>query len=320
VGGLIRVLANKAYKSLSVVVPVYNEEANVQPLVRGIIEAVRGLDLPFEVIIVDDGSRDRTFAALRELLPDTPELVAIRLRRNFGQTLALQAGFDRARGDAIITMDGDLQNDPRDIPRLLEPLSRGADVVSGWRKDRQDTLLLRKIPSWVANWLIRLVTRVPIHDQGCSLKAYRREVVQGLDLYSDMHRFIAILTMPSGASIAEIEVRHHPRVAGTSKYGFSRIFKVITDLLTIQMITWFRESPLRWFALLGAPFLVAAVVCVLLALATESSSVVMSSVALVTATSFASCLLCGLLGEVIIEAAGSRRGPRVVFREWREDR
>jgi glycosyltransferase involved in cell wall biosynthesis len=302
-----------------VVVPVFNEEANLQPLVRGILEAVRALGLPFEVIIVDDGSTDRTLAALRELLPDTPEIVVIALRRNFGQTLALQAGFDRARGEVIVTMDGDLQNDPRDIPRLLEPLSRGADVVSGWRKDRQDMLLVRKLPSWIANRLIRLVTRVPIHDQGCSLKAYRREVVQGLDLYADMHRFIAILTMPFGASIAEVEVRHHPRAAGTSKYGLSRVFKVIADLLAIEMITWFRESPLRWFALLGTPFLIATVLGVLVALSAGPSSVVMSSVALVTATSFASCLLCGLLAEAIIETAGSRRGLRVVLREWGRD-
>jgi glycosyltransferase involved in cell wall biosynthesis len=304
---------------LSVVVPVFNEEANVHPLVRTIVEAVRPLGLPFEVVIVDDGSTDGTLANLRELLPDTPELVVVRLRRNFSQTPALQAGFDRARGDVIVTMDGDLQNDPRDIPRLLEPLSRGADVVSGWRKGRQDTLLLRKIPSWIANGLIRLVTRVPIHDQGCSLKAYRREMVQGLDLYADMHRFIAVLTMSVGASIAEVEVRHHPRVAGTSKYGLSRVFKVITDLLTIQMITRFRESPLRWFALLGTPFLLATPLCILLALSAGPNAVVMSSVALVTATSFASCLLCGLLGEAIIEAGGSRRGPRPAARERRED-
>jgi glycosyltransferase involved in cell wall biosynthesis len=158
-------------KSLSIVVPVYNEEANLESLVHRIVGAIQPLGIPFEVIIVDDGSTDRTLALLRELLPDTPELVVVGLRRNFGQTLALQAGFDRARGDVIVTMDGDLQNDPADIPRLLEPLARGADVVSGWRKSRKDMLLLRKIPSWVANRLIRLVTRAPIHDQGCSLKA-----------------------------------------------------------------------------------------------------------------------------------------------------
>jgi hypothetical protein len=152
-------------------------------------------------------------------------------------------------------MDGDLQNDPRDIPRLLEEIERGADIVSGWRRERQDLLLLRKIPSWIANWIIRGATGVPIHDQGCSLKAYRREVIEGLDLYADMHRFIALLTMPMGTSIAEIQVRHHPRVAGTSKYGLGRVFRVLTDLVTIQMLTRFRESPIRWFALLGTPFL-----------------------------------------------------------------
>jgi glycosyltransferase involved in cell wall biosynthesis len=302
-----------------VVVPVFNEEENARPLVRGIVEAIRPTKLPSELIIVDDGSTDRTVAALRELLPDIPELVVIRLSQNFGQTQALQAGFDRARGDVIVTMDGDLQNDPRDIPRMLEELARGADVVSGWRKDRQDTLVVRKIPSWVANRLIRLVTGVTIHDQGCSLKAYRREVVRGLDLYADMHRFIGVLTMSLGTSVAEIEVRHHPRTAGISKYGLSRIFKVVADLFTIQMLTWFRESPLRWFALLGSPFLIAAGVSTILAFSMASGFVVMPAVAFLSATSFVSCLLCGLLGEAIIEAAGAGRAHRVALREWGEE-
>lgn len=305
-------------RSLSVVVPVFNENENVQPLIEEIVEAVQPLGLPFEVVMVDDGSSDGTVRVLRGLVSSTPELVVVSLRRNFGQTLALQAGFDRARGDAIVTMDGDLQNDPHDIPRLLEELSRGADVVSGWRKGRQDTLIVRTVPSWLANWLVRLVTGVKIHDQGCGLKAYRRDLVRRLDLYADMHRFIAILTMPLGASLVEIEVRHRPRVAGSSKYGLTRIFKVLLDLFTLQMLTRFRDRPGRWFGLLGSPFLVASLLSGTLMIFTRSG-VVLSAVALLTATTSVACFLFGLLGEWVIEEASRGQARRVLFREWGRD-
>lgn len=301
---------------MSVVVPVYNEEINVEPLVQGIAEAVRPLGLVFEIVIVDDGSNDGTLLALRGLMPSTPELTVVALRKNFGQTLALQAGLDQAHGDAIVTMDGDLQNDPRDIPSLVEELSRGADVVSGWRRMRQDTLILRKVPSWIANRLIRLVTGVEIHDQGCSLKAYRGEVVRGLDLYADMHRFIAILTMPLGASIAEVEVHHRPRVAGRSKYGISRTFRVLVDLFTVQMLTWFRDRPIRWFATTGFVFFVTALVAVCVALVNPGPNVVPAAISLLSATTFVSCLLFGLLGEFVVASSG-RRADRIVSREWR---
>jgi glycosyltransferase involved in cell wall biosynthesis len=204
----------------------------------------------------------------------------IALRRNFGQTPALQAGFDQARGDIIVTLDGDLQNDPGDIPKLIERIDAGADVVSGWRFDRQDTLVMRKVPSWIANRMIRWVTGVPVHDQGCSLKAYRAAVVRRLGLYSDMHRFITVMTMPLGAAIEEIGVRHHPRVAGTSKYGISRVFKVLADLLTIQLITRFRESPMRWFAWVGVPFLVASMIFAVASGFFMDGSIVMPTVSL----------------------------------------
>jgi glycosyltransferase involved in cell wall biosynthesis len=300
---------------VSVVAPLFDEEENARALVEGVVEALRPLAIPFELVVVDDGSRDGTLEVLRGLVPFIPELVVVALRRNFGQSLALQAGLDRARGDVIVTMDGDLQNDPRDIPRLLDALRRGADVASGWRRRRQDTLLLRKIPSWVANHLIRLVTGVRIHDQGCSLKAYRREVVRGLDLYGDMHRFIAVLAMSVGATLAEVEVRHHPRVAGESKYGLSRTFKVIADLFTIEMLVWFRERPLRWFALLGAPFLALALLLAVAPPLAGASSPVLASVALVAALTFGSCLLVGLLAEAVIETAGHGGSRRVVFHE-----
>lgn len=302
-------------RSFSIVVPVYNEQENAAPLVRGIVDAARPIGRPFELIVVDDGSRDATLETLRGLVAETPELVVVALRRNFGQTLALQAGLDRARGEAIVTMDGDLQNDPQDIPRLLEGLERGADVVSGWRKDRQDAVVLRKIPSWIANRLIRLVTRINIHDQGCSLKAYRADVIRGLDLYADMHRFIAVLTLPLGASIAEIEVRHHPRTAGASKYGISRTFKVLADLFTVQMLTWFRERPMRWFTLMGIPFLAASGLATLGVLVAENT-VVPAALALITGTSFLACILLGLLAEFVLATSGptSRRVVRELGR------
>jgi glycosyltransferase involved in cell wall biosynthesis len=302
--------------SLSVVVPVFNEEDNAEPLVRGIANSVRPLGLPLEIVVVDDGSSDETVPRIQALLASTPELALVCLRRNFGQTLALQAGLDRTRGDVIVTMDGDLQNDPRDIPRLLEEISRGADVVSGWRKERKDKLVLRKIPSWVANRLIRWITRVPIHDQGCSLKAYRGSVVRGLDLYGDMHRFIAVLTLPLGAAIREIEVTHHPRVAGTSKYGISRVLKVLADLFTIQMLTRFRENPIRSFGALGLIFLAAAAVAGIAAVVSWPGTIVMPAVTVLCSLSFLSCVFYGLLGEAIVESAGRGRTRRTLYRSW----
>jgi glycosyltransferase involved in cell wall biosynthesis len=304
---------------VSVVVPVFNERDNVAPLVSGVAGVLRPCSTPFEVIVVDDGSTDGTLRALVGLMPDVPELVVVSLRRNFGQTPALQAGFDRARGEVIVTMDGDLQNDPRDIPRLLEEIERGADIVSGWRRRRQDLLLRRKLPSLVANWIIRCATGVPIHDQGCSLKAYRRRVVEGLDLYADMHRFIAVLAMPMGTSVTEIEVQHHPRVSGVSKYGLWRVFRVLTDLLAIQMLTRFRESPIRWFALLSAPFLLGAFLAALAAFWSEEESLVLATVAVLGGTTFASCILFGLFGEVVTEEASPERASRLVLREWGAD-
>jgi glycosyltransferase involved in cell wall biosynthesis len=301
--------------TLSVVVPVFDEEGNARALVERLVTALRPLGIAFELVVVDDGSRDATLQILRDLVPSVPELVVVALRRNFGQTLALQAGLDRARGDVIVTMDGDLQNDPADIPRLLEVLAGGADVVSGWRRERQDALVLRKVPSWIANRLIRGVTGVRIHDQGCSLKAYRADVVRALDLYGDMHRFIAVLTMPIGARIEEVEVHHNPRTAGTSKYGISRTLKVIGDLFTIQMLTWFRERPLRWFALLGVPFLGLALAAAGIALLAGSSAPVYTTVALVAVMTFGSCLLVGLLGEIALGALGRGAARRIVHRE-----
>jgi len=300
---------------LSVVVPVFDEEPNLERLVHEILEALRPLKRRFELIVVDDGSRDGSRAILARLAREERSLTVVGLRRNYGQTTALQAGLDRARGDIVVTMDGDLQNDPRDIHRLLERIDRGADVVSGWRRQRQDDLL-RTIPSRIANGMIRWITGVPIHDQGCSLKAYRREVVRQLDLYGDMHRFIAILTLPYGVRIDEIEVHHRPRVAGASKYGISRTLKVLIDLLSIKMLTTFRERPLRWFALLGAPFLLLAIAAGASSLFGPQGYVVFTTVAFLGATSFAGCLLLGLLAESVLASASPVHQRRVLAREW----
>jgi glycosyltransferase involved in cell wall biosynthesis len=300
-------------RSVSVVVPVFNEVENVRQLVHEIVQTLRPMGMPSEVVIVDDASTDGTLSELRALLPTTPELVVIELRRNFGQTLALLAGLDRSSGDAVVTMDGDLQNDPADVPMMLRELSKGADVVSGWRKHRQDGFLLRRIPSWAANWLIRSISGIPIHDQGCALKAYRSELVDLLDLYGDMHRFIGMLTIPLGARLVEVEVSHRPRVAGSSAYGTSRIWKVLADLLTMQMLTRFRERPSRWFALLGLPFLAMGLIALSLPFAVGASVVVPATVAFISLTTFSFCVLVGILGEAALESSGG--SSNVICRE-----
>jgi glycosyltransferase involved in cell wall biosynthesis len=232
---------------VSVVVPLYNEEDSVGPLVDAVRSAL-GSSFPWELLLVDDGSRDCTADRVSEQARADPRIRLIRLARNYGQTQAMQAGFDAARGSAVVSMDGDLQNDPEDIPRLLAALEAGNDLVAGYRLKRQDKLLTRKVPSWVANRLIRFITGVSIRDNGCSLKAYRRSTLERMRLYSDMHRFLpAFAAATAGARIAEIPVRHHPRRFGASKYGLSRILKILADLLTLTMISWFRERPLLLF-------------------------------------------------------------------------
>lgn len=232
---------------LSVVVPLYNEEENVPHLVAAVREALA--DHPsWELLLVDDGSGDGTVARVREASSSDPRIRLLELARNYGQTQAMQAGFDYARGEVVVTMDGDLQNDPRDIPLLLETLDRGYDLVTGYRKRRKDAFITRKIPSFVANRIIAALTGVRVRDNGCSLKAYRRSVLRQLDLYSDMHRFLPALAAASAAArIAEVPVRHHPRRFGESKYGLSRIAKIAADLITIKMISSFREAPLALF-------------------------------------------------------------------------
>jgi glycosyltransferase involved in cell wall biosynthesis len=227
---------------VSVIVPVHNEEDNVKPLCAAVVRALGELPQTWELIVVDDGSRDQTYPRLKELAASEPRLKLVELRRNYGQTAALSAGFDHARGKVVIPMDGDLQNDPVDIVKLLEKLDEGYDVVSGWRRNRQDNFL-RRLPSRMANWLIGRVTGVRLHDYGCTLKAYRREILDETRLYGEMHRFLPALAYQAGARITEIEVRHHPRTAGRSKYGIGRTFKVLLDLLTVKFLSVWSTKP-----------------------------------------------------------------------------
>ena len=240
-----------AEMDLSVVVPVYNERDSAEPLCRALHEALSKLGRTYEIVLVDDGSSDGTWERLVEMAGRYPHVRLIRLRRNFGQTAAMSAGFDLARGRVVVTLDADLQNDPADIALLLERVDAGADVVSGWRKDRKDKLITRRLPSVLANALISRITGVHLHDYGCTLKAYRREVLQGVRLYGEMHRFIPALASWVGGRLEEVVVRHHPRRYGISKYGISRTSRVILDLITVKFILHYSRGPIQIFGRIG---------------------------------------------------------------------
>ncbi len=237
--------------ALSVFLPVYNEESNLPPLHAKLDEALKALGRTAEIIYVDDGSTDGSLKVLRELARLDNRVRVVALRRNYGQTAAMAAGIDAACGDVLIPMDADMQNDPADIARLLEKLDEGYDVVSGWRKNRQDKLITRKIPSMLANRLISWIGGVPLHDYGCSLKAYRRESIEDVRLYGEMHRFIPIYASWAGARVAEIPVEHHARTMGKSKYGLSRTLKVVFDLMTIKFMASYQTKPLYIFGSAG---------------------------------------------------------------------
>ena len=294
---------------LSVVAPLYNESQNVAPLVEWILEALDSYPGIFEVILVDDGSRDDTWERVSAAAVADPRVLGIALGRNAGQTAAMMAGFDHARGRVVVSLDGDLQNDPRDIPTLLEKLDEGYDLVCGWRERRQDKFLLRKVPSWVANRIIRRLTGVPITDNGCSLKAYRRELLDRISLYAEQHRFIPALSASVGARITEMPVRHHARRFGESKYGISRTLKVLVDLLTLKMITTFRSRPLVGFGTLAVPMVVGALLFAVMAViaATEfrpskAEALVFPGSALICAAAAFYLLMLGLVAEVALNA------------------
>lgn len=236
--------------TLSIVIPLFNEEDNIKELHEKLKKTLDSLNKEYEILFIDDGSTDKTLSILEEIQSHDKRVLVLSLRRNFGQTAAFAAGFDFARGDVIFTMDGDLQNDPADIPKLLE-LMKDNDLVSGWRKKRKDPFLTRRLPSRIANWLISNVTGVKLHDYGCSLKAYRRDVIKNLKLYGEMHRFIPAVASWYGVRIAEVETVHYPRLRGSSKYGISRTIKVVLDLITVKFLQSFSTKPIQFFGPIG---------------------------------------------------------------------
>lgn len=236
---------------ISVVIPLYNEEDSIAELYRQLTAALEGYGQPYEVIVVDDGSQDSSFARLQEIYARDKRWRVVRLRRNFGQTAGFAAGFDLARGEVVITLDADLQNDPADIPLLMAKMTEGYDIVSGWRVQRKDMFLSRRLPSLIANRLISKTTGVLLHDYGCSLKAYRREVVKNLRLYGELHRFVPAIASWMGVSIAEVPVNHRARAHGHSKYGISRTFRVMLDLITVYFLLSYSTRPIHVFGGVG---------------------------------------------------------------------
>ncbi len=299
---------------LSVVVPIYNEEESLPHLYNSIRSACEKTEEIYEIIFIDDGSQDGSFQQLTVLYNEDPSVKVIRFRKNYGQTAAMAAGFRAARGDVVVSMDGDLQNDPKDIPLLLAKMDEGYDVVCGWRKDRKDKLISRKIPSRIANWIIGKITQVPIHDNGCSLKAYRRKIIKQVSLYSELHRFIPAMSSLAGARITEIVVTHHARQFGSSKYGISRAWKVFSDLFLIKLLTGFSARPALWFgfgALCAVLLGVGAIVGGLVGLVT----VTFSTAALLFFCLAGHLLVMGVLGESIVNAGNYRPSKMIVVQE-----
>src|ERR1700731_439971 len=286
---------------ISVVIPVYNEADALPELYRALANALDRLPQAAEIIFADDGSRDGSAAALDAFAEGDPRVRVLHLSRNYGQTAALMAAIQNSTGDVIIPMDGDGQNDPADIPRLLAKLAEGYDVVSGWRTSRQDDALTRRLPSVIANWLISALLRVPLHDYGCTLKAYRREVVEDVRLYGEMHRFIPIYAAWEGARVTELAVAHHPRRHGRSKYGMGRIFRVLLDLLIVYFIDRAFDRPIQFFGKLGLGFLVLSVAIFGWALVLKYAwdlSLIQTPLPLLAATIGLSVLLFLLLGII----------------------
>jgi glycosyltransferase involved in cell wall biosynthesis len=288
---------------VSIVIPLYNEEECVPPLLAELRRFLATFDRTTEVILVDDGSSDATGAVIEKALPGLPGFSLVGLRKNSGQTAAMAAGLERALGDVIVFMDGDLQNDPADVPRLLAKLDEGYDLVSGWRRDRKDQALTRRFPSMLANALIGWTTGVKLHDYGCTLKAYSAKLLKPLQLYSDMHRFMPALLSGSGARIAEIAVSHRARLHGSSKYGLNRVLKVASDLVTIQMIVHFSNRPMHFFGVASIVFLLLSIVAAGFWAANIARnwdwSIVIPAIIVLFFVSFLYFLFLGLLAELI---------------------
>jgi len=245
---------------LSVVIPVYNEEESIKPLYDSLVKALDKLLLDYEIILVDDGSKDKTFSNASSIAQIDHRVKVIKLKKNYGQTTGLHAGLQYARGRYIVTMDGDLQNDPDDIHNFLLKINEGNDIVLGWRYQRKDFLISRKIPSKIANWLITKITRVPVKDNGCAIRAYRGEIIKKFPMYSEMHRLMPVITALSGAKFSQIKVKHHPRKFGSSKYGLSRIYKVLIDMTALKIIFTFFHLPLYGFGIFAV---LSGIICLL---------------------------------------------------------
>jgi glycosyltransferase involved in cell wall biosynthesis len=291
---------------VSIVIPVYNEEESILPLYQNVCRACEPLGKPYEVIFVDDGSQDKSFDILKGIHQEDARVKVIRFRKNFGQTAAMAAGFGYARGEIIVSMDGDLQNDPGDIPMLLSKIEEGFDIVCGWRKDRQDRFWTRRVPSVVANWIIGRVTAVKIHDNGCSLKAYRASMIKSVALYAEMHRFIPAMSTLAGAKITEIVVNHHPRRFGKSKYGIGRVWRVALDIITVKLITGSASRPTLWFGLPGFPvfglgFSALVVAAAMYSEPQPSEWLVMSTVAILFFLLSLHLLSMGMIGELCMK-------------------
>lgn len=283
---------------VTVMVPVFNEVEAISPLYEATRRVMDGLGRPWEIIFINDGSTDGSDQRLDELAATDPHVRVLHFRRNFGQTAAMMAGFDHARGEVIIPMDGDNQNDPADIPKMLDKINEGYDVVSGWRKDRQDNALQRNLPSIMANRLISRVSGVSLHDFGCSLKAYRAEVIKGVRLYGEMHRFLPIYAKWHGARITEIPVNHHARKTGSSKYGLERVIKVLFDLLTVKFMDKFMLKPMYLFGFWGLMFFAASFVFVAWTfyMRTKGYYFTATPLPMMAVFSFMTGIICGLMG------------------------
>ncbi|MEX1117713.1 MAG: glycosyltransferase family 2 protein [Terrimicrobiaceae bacterium] len=301
---------------ISLTVPVYNEREALLPLFKKVNEVMTARELPWEVIFVNDGSTDGSAETLNTLAEENPEVKVIHFRRNFGQTAAMMAGFDFAGGDVIIPMDGDGQNDPNDIPRMLAKLEEGFDVCSGWRKDRQDNAIRRNFPSILANKLISAVSGVRLHDFGCSLKAYRAEVIKGVRLYGEMHRFLPIYAKWHGARITEIPVSHFARTSGSSKYGLERVLKVLMDLVTVKFFDKYMLKPMYLFGMWGVGFWVATLLFTLWAfyMRTQGYFFTQTPLPMMAVFSFMTgtiCILMGLLAEMITRTFHESQGKAI---------
>ena len=321
--GALSDVAKGQAPELSVIIPIYDEQDNILPLHEQLAEALEQLGRTYQVIYVDDGSRDASTQRLQTVAESDSHVVVIQFRRNFGQTAALQAGIDVSRGELLVFMDGDMQNDPRDIGRLLEKIDEGNDVVSGWRKDRKDDLLRRKVPSWLANRLISWVTGVRLKDYGCTLKAYRRETLADVRLYGEMHRFMPAYASWTGAAIAEIPVTHHERRFGRSKYGIWRTSRVMLDLLTVKLLGSYATKPIYFFGAFGFLLGAAAFVCGLIVLVEkmlppypEAHNNPLLLLAVLLATLGVQFVLLGLLAELVMRTFHESRGrPTYVVRQ-----